>query len=349
MSLLTQIKTQEKVDFVKNLSLLIKSGKPINESFDLLAKQTANFYLGKFLEAAKKEIEKGAPIYEQFEENKNFDKVFVSFIRAGEESGTLDDSLNYLAEWLERSSTLEKEMKAATLYPKIIITFAILVGGGLSVFVLPDLVGVFDGLDVEFPITTTALLFISDLMQEKGLYILAGVVLLLVSVWLLLKVGFVKKMWDGIKLRIPVVSSIVKDYQLTVVSQLVTTLFSSGLTIDESLEIVAESVTNEHYAEALRKIKERIYKGVGFSEAIEEYPNLFSSVFVSVVTTGEETGSYGESFSYLSDFFASRITERIKNLPVALEPILLIFIGILVAFLAHAIILPIYQITQGLM
>ncbi len=348
MALIENITTQEKVDFIKNLSLLIKSGKPVHESFELLADQTDSPALKRTLKEASIKTGKGTSIYEVFEEDKNFGKVFVSFIRAGEESGTLDKNLEYLGDWLERNNTLKKEINSATLYPKIIVAFALLLGGALSIFVLPQLVPVFGTLGVELPITTRFLLRTSEIMQRWGIYIMVGLVGLIFSFYLFLKLPPIKAIWHAILLKLPVVGIISKEYQLTIVSQLITTLFKSGMTIDESLEIIADSVTNVSYERAVRKINKRVSRGTSFAEAIKRHPGLFPAVFVSVVATGEETGSYGDSFEYLAKFFASRVTEKTKKLPTVLEPTLLILIGVFVAFIASAIILPIYEVTQGL-
>ncbi len=348
MGLLEKVGTQEKVDLVKNLSLLIKSGKPINESFALLTKQARNPVLAKTLQGAKEKIEKGTSLHKVFDESPHFGKVFVSFIRAGEESGTLEENLGFLGDWLERDNELKKEISSATLYPKIIISFAVILGGALSVFVLPQLLPIFSTLDVELPLMTRVLLFVSEIMQSHGLLVIGGVAALIGGFYGLLRIKSVKRIFDILKLKFPVFGSISKDYQLTIIAQLITTLFRSGLTINKSLDIIAESVTNIRYKESLNDIRARVAKGTGFSETMEKYPDLYPQVFISVVATGEETGSYGDSFSYLASFFAGRVTEKTKKLPNVLEPMLLIGIGVFVAFIASAIIMPIYEVTQGL-
>jgi type IV pilus assembly protein PilC len=348
MAIFQSIKPQEQVDFVKNLSLLVKSGKPINESFDLLSKQALSSAMVKTLKIAKEKVERGTPLSRVFEESPYFGKVFVSFIRAGEESGTLDENLLYLAEWLERDSTLKKEISSATLYPKIIVVFAVVLSAVLSIFVLPQLVPIFGTLDVDLPITTKILLFVSELMQSYAVYVVIGLIAFIALVWLIFRIRVMKRLWHTVILRIPVVGIITKEYQLTIISQLIATLFKSGLTINNSLDIIAESVTNMRYKEAIEKVKERVLKGTGFAETMNEFPHLFPGVFVSVVSTGEQTGSYSNSFQYLAEFFATRVTERTKKLPTVLEPILLILIGVFVAFIASAIIMPIYEVTKGI-
>ncbi len=332
---------------MRNLSLLVKSGSPINESFGLLAKQARNPALKKVLLRAKEKTEQGTPIHQIFEEDKNFDNVFVSFVRAGEESGTLDENLVLLGDWLERQNTLKKEMSSATLYPKIIIGFAAILGGGLSVFVLPELTSVFEGLDVEMPITTRMLLWFTDIMENYGLYFFGGMILTGIVFYLLTKLMVVKKIIDKVMLKVPIFGSLNQEYQLTIISQLAAILFKSGLPVRQTLAIVSESVTNMEYAESLIKVIEKVEKGTKLSEAVEKDPHLYPEIFISVIATGESSGAFSESLTYLANFFGGRVTDRTKRLPTVIEPLLLIFIGLFVAFIASAIILPVYQITEG--
>ncbi len=348
MPVFEKVKIQEKVDLVRNLSLLIKSGSPINESFRLLAKQARNPALKKLLVRAQEKTEQGTPIHQIFEEDSEFDNVFVSFIRAGEESGTLDENLIFLGDWLERQNSLKKEMSSATLYPKIIVVFASILGAGLSIFVLPQLTTVFEGLDVELPLSTVILLWFTDVMENHGLYIIGGLVGAVMFFFFLLKIKAVKRVVDKIMLQLPIFGSLNQEYQLTIVSQLASILFKSGLPVRQTLSIVSESVTNSQYSESLNGITERVEKGTKLSEAVESYPHLYPEIFISVIATGESSGAFGESLTYLATFFGNRVTERTKKLPVVIEPILLIFIGLFVAFIASAIVLPVYQITTGI-
>ncbi len=348
MPIFENIKIQEKVDLVRNLSLLIKSGAPVNESFELLAKQSRNPAFKKILTRAKEKTEQGSPIHQVFEEDSNFDNVFVSFIRAGEESGTLDENLILLGDWLERQNNLKKEMSSATLYPKIIIVFATILGAGLSLFVLPQLTNVFAGLDVDLPLTTVILLWFTDLMENYGLQFFGGLIVFAIILYFLTKLMAVKKMIDKMMLNLPIFGTLNKEYQLTIISQLAAILFKSGLPVRQTLSIVNESVTNMEYAKSLSEVIMRVEKGTKLSSAVENHPHLYPEIFISVIATGESSGAFSDSLTYLANFFGNRVTERTKRIPVVIEPMLLVFIGLFVAFIASAIVLPVYQITTGI-
>jgi len=347
MSLFKKISTEEKKDFVGALALLIKSGTPINEAFDLLSKQTRSSVLKKIFKKARERTEKGTPIYQVFEEDPNFELVFSSFIRAGEESGSLDQSLDFLASWLDKKNNLEREISSATLYPKIVLTFSLLLGGGLAFFVLPKLTLIFASLDIKLPITSRILLSSANFTQEHGLTVLLGIVVVIFFFYGLSRIKAVRIFFDRVILRTPIAGNFVRLYQLTIISQLISVLFNSGLMITKILEIASESTSNYAYKKSLEDIQKRITRGDSFSSAINDFPKLYPDIYANILSTGEATGSFEKSFAYLADFFLSKLTEKTKQLPVILEPVILIIIGVFVAFVASAIILPIYQVTQG--
>lgn len=347
MSLFNKISTEDKKDFIGALALLIKSGTPINEAFELLSKQTRSPMLKKVFKKAQERTEKGTPIYQVFEEDKNFELIFSSFIRAGEESGSLDKSLDFLATWLDKKNSLEREISSATLYPKIVLVFALLLGSGLAFFVLPKLTLIFASLDTELPFTSRILLSSANFIQEHGLALLLGIVAVLFLFYGISRIKTVRIFFDKVILRTPIAGNFVRLYQLTIISQLISVLFNSGLMITKILEIASESTSNYAYKKSLEHIKQRITRGDSFSSAINDFPRLYPDIYSNILTTGEATGSFERSFAYLAEFFLSKLTEKTKQLPVILEPVILIIIGVFVAFIASAIILPIYQVTQG--
>jgi len=347
MPLFQKISTTEKRDFIGALILLIKSGIPVNEAFDILYKQSRSPALKRVFEKAKERTEKGTPLYQIFEDDPNFEAAFSSFIRAGEESGTLDQSLKFLVSWLDRKQNLEREISSATLYPKIVLIFAVLMGAGLAFFVLPKLTLIFQALNTDLPLTSRILLSSSEFIQKHGLIVLFGIIAIIIFFYLISKIKVVKIFFDKMVLRIPIAGEFVRLHQLTVVSQLISVLFGSGLAITKILDIASEAASNYSYKESLENIKKRIVRGDNFSSAINDYPKLYPDIYVNILTTGEATGSFTESFSYLADFFSAKLSDKNKQLPVILEPMILIIIGAFVAFIASAIILPIYQVTQG--
>jgi type II secretory pathway component PulF len=140
----------------------------------------------------------------------------------------------------------------------------------------------------------------------------------------------------------------VKAYYLTIISQLVYLLFKSGVTITKTLEITQEGISSYPYKTSFKILREKVVLGESLSEGIGRFPSLYPDVYIRVLTTAEQTGSFEEAFSYLADFFTSDILARTKKIPLLLEPLILLTIGIFVGFVVSGVIMPIYQITQGL-
>lgn len=343
-----KISQQQVIDFVKNLAIMLKSGIAIDESLGLLSEQVKSKKFGAIIKRIKKDIESGTSLSGAFaKERKIFGGVFIVFLKAGEASGTLEKNLFFLADWLERNDDLRKEINMATLYPKIVLAATIILGGGLSVFILPRLTTLFNQLDVELPIFTKILIGFSVFLQKFWLFVLLAAVLIIIILILLNRIKSVKRIFHWFYLRIPFLGDIFIDYQLALICRLFSILLKSGLSVIESFEIASEVPTNILYQESISESEKRIAKGTTISGAMNEYPELYPKNIISIITTGEKSGTLEDSFEYMAEFYSKQVYGKTKKLPTVIEPILLIFIGIVLGFVAVSIIMPIYEITKG--
>lgn len=343
------ISSQERVDFAKSLAVMLKSGITINEALAALADQAKSKAFRKILLNIKNEVEMGTSLSEAFKkEEKIFGKIFISLIRAGETSGTLDENLFFLAQWLERSNDLNNEISTATLYPKIIFSATFFMGGSLAVFILPKLLPLFKQLKVELPLATRMLLYFSLFVQKFWAETLLAIFGLIIFFNLINRVRAVKSFFHLIYIRLPLFGNLMRDYQLALFCQVLFTLLKSGLPISESLDITAEAVTNVRYRETVEKIKKRVISGVHLSEAMKDYRNFYPPNLINIIAVGERSGNLENSFLYLAEFYSKEVAHKTKKLPTIIEPVLLIFIGLSVGFVALSIIMPIYQLTQGI-
>lgn len=349
MSFLVSISLQEKVNFSKNLAVMLKSGVPVDEALSSLAEQTRSGTFRKIISRVKNEIQKGTPLSEAFaREEKIFGMVFVSFVRAGEASGTLQENLAFFADWLERSSDLKKEVDGVLLYPKLVLGAAVLIGGGLTTFTLPRLVPLFEALDIDLPLTTRILLAFSVFLRESWLAVLLLLAAVFVAFRLLNRLKPVRRFFHFLAITAPFFGGLAVQYQLALLSFLFSSLFRSGLPLSDSLRITSEAATNLSYQDSIRRMKTRIDKGTALSQALEEYPRLYPKTFTSIVAVGEKSGTLDNSFAYLSEFYSKEVNNTSKRLPSILEPLVLLLIAVLVGFVAFAIIMPIYELTSGL-
>lgn len=349
MFIFNRISSQEKVDFAKNLAVMLKSGITINEALASLAEQTKSKAFSRIIYRVKSKIETGTSLSEAFtKEEKIFGRVFISLLKAGEASGTLEKNLSFLADWLERNHDLEQEIKAATLYPKFVFSATLVLGGGLSVYILPKLVPLFDQLRVDLPLATRILLALSLFLERFWLLVLFAIIGVIVAFVLLNRIKAVKRFFHLLYIRMPFIGGLMIDYQLALVSQLFSTLFRSGLSISESLNITSEAATNIRYQESIEEMKIRVGRGITLSQAMGNCPRLYPKNVVNIVATGEKSGTLDNSFVYLSEFYAKEVRNKTKKLPTIIEPALLVFIALMVGFVALSIIMPIYELTRGI-
>lgn len=344
---LFRVGSQELVDFAKHLSVMLKSGITINEALGELSEEASSARLRKILVRVKADIEAGTPLSEAFgKERYTFGDIFISIVKAGEVSGTLEENLEFLATWLEHNNDIKREVHGAMLYPAIVFCATIGMSAGLSLMVLPRLIPVFSQLAVELPWPTRFLLGMTEFLQSSWFIALIGIGAFSVGFIFLNRLMPVRRVTHRVVLALPFFGKLLRQYQLTLIGQLFTTLFRSGMSIYEILDITSEGATNLVYRDALREIGTKINKGTSLASAMREAPKLFPRNMISIVAVGEKSGTIDESFVYLTEYYRKEVYSATKRLPTVIEPILLLLMGMMVAFIAIAIIMPIYQFTS---
>lgn len=344
-----KVPLEEQIGFAKNLSVLLRGGVTINEAVDSLAEQAKPGEMKKILYRVKTKLENGVSLNSAISsEEGSFGRIFVSLVKAGELSGSLSENLEFLSVWLERDYSLRKQINSVMLYPKLVLSAVVLLGGGLTIFILPRLVPMFTSLHVELPLITKAVLAISLFIQEYWLFVIAGVFLIWLAIYLIFLIPRVKYLYHKTLVFSPYVKQFVIGYQLALFAQLMGTLMKSGITIDEALEIAYVGTSNLYYKKVLKEIMDRISKGVSLVGTMEQYTELYPNNSLSVLSVGENSGTLEESFFKVSDYWTKDIIERTKILPTIIEPVLLVVIALAVGLIALSIILPIYKLTGNL-
>ncbi|OHA59544.1 MAG: hypothetical protein A2589_01630 [Candidatus Vogelbacteria bacterium RIFOXYD1_FULL_46_19] len=348
MNIFNYIKTGEKVEFANSLAVMLKSGMAVNEALFTLSEQTSSRAFKRVIVGIAEKIQAGTSLSKAFEaEREVFGGVFISMIKVAESSGTLDESLAYLAEWLERDHTLKQEIKAATFYPRFVFGATILMGAGLSLYILPKLIPLFSQLRVELPLATRLLLGFTHFIQNYWYLAILGLIGFYIAFKMLNKLRLVRKILHTGYIKVPIVGSLIATYQLALVTRLFETLLKSGLSLRETIEVTSGAVTNVNYEDSLLVVGSRVVGGTPLSVALADWPKLYPKNLVSIIATGEKSGTIDESLGYLADHYIKIVQSKTKQLPTILEPALLIFIGVAVGFVALAIIMPIYDLTSG--
>ena len=339
----------DKLLFAKHLSVMIKAGLPLREGVVTIQEQTKSRSFKKILEDVIKHLDNGETLADSLSRHgKKFSDLFVNMIRMGEESGNLENNLEYLAEQMEKSFTLRRKVIAALIYPAIILVAAIGLGTALSVFILPKLVPLFRSLKVDLPASTRFLLWFTELIQNYGLYVLGGIIAVIIFLALISRLKPVNLVNHTVLLKIPVAGSISRNYNLALLSRTLGVLIKSGIPIVEALDITSSTLSNLVYSNQVKEVSLRVQKGKQMSSYLKIKKNLFPPTFSRMIEVGEKTGNLESSLAYLADFYEREVDNTTQKLSTVLEPFILIIIGLIVAFLAISIITPIYQLTRGL-
>jgi type IV pilus assembly protein PilC len=344
-----KVPAQQQIDFARDLSVLLKSGITLSEASSILRGQAKTSYMKKLYSEIKESVDKGSSLSSILENsNVRMRGVLISLVKAGEVSGSLVENLSFVGDWLERNRELRNEVRSVTLYPKIVLSAAIMLGAGLALFILPKLIPVFDGMNIELPGITKFILATATFFQTYTLDIILGILIFIVIFTILSRWTPTKRILQSIYMTIPYFGEVIKAYELALFSQLMNVLIGSGLTINQAFEIAGIESKNIPYQDSFIRIKEKLLQGVGLSESLKEYPRLYPANFVSAINVGETTGTLEASFSNLSEFYNKLINVKTRSLPTVIEPILLLGIGIVVGVIALSIILPIYTLSSNL-
>ena len=233
-------------------------------------------------------------------------------------------------------------------YPAIIFLATVGITSIMIFFIFPKILPVLESINVELPLVTRVFIAMSNIIFDYGYYIGAGLLVLAVGLGLILRINRIKLVWHGIIVSVPVIGDMVRAVNVIGFSRTLGLLLKAGIQIIEALNITANTLNNLVYRQEVMKIVEGVKRGDQISKYLDSNPKLFPPIFTQMVIVGENTGKLDESILFLADFYETELDESTKNLSTFLEPILLLVMGGIVAFVALAIITPIYKVTQTL-
>lgn len=336
----------DKIILIRNLAATIKAGLSLSESLDILLADANKNVVRKFLIEARTGVLNGQPLSRIFENNSQyFSPIFVGMIKAGESSGALDKSLSELNRHLNREYKLIKKVKAALTYPAILIVASIGIVVVMLTFVLPRLSKSFAQNNIELPLLTRILVSISNALTFSPLLDVAIVIGFIGFVAYFRKTKAGKKAVSYLAFKTPVVSNLVKKIMLVRFSRTLGGLIGSALSISESLTLTAKAVGNDHYEEAILAANDEIKNGIPLSQALKDNEHLFPGFLTSLVAVGERTGTLDVVLKNFSNFYEDDVNNALKDLTTYLEPLLLLFMGLIVGLISVSILLPIYQMV----
>ncbi|OGM99020.1 MAG: hypothetical protein A2915_03625 [Candidatus Yanofskybacteria bacterium RIFCSPLOWO2_01_FULL_41_34] len=339
--------TKDIVIFTRQLSTLIDADMPLAEGLRTLARQFEKPALRKIISEISDAVEGGSSLSNALASHpKLFSSFYVKLVQSGEISGKLHEALLYLAEHLERSQEINSKIKGALAYPAFVVFALIVVAGIMVIYVLPQLLSIFKdvGLD-SLPLTTRILIWTTNFVNNYIYYLFAFVFGALFLGWRYVKTTDGKAVFDNIKINMPALGTVVRNLYLARISESLSTLIKSGIPILDVIHITSDLVGNVNYQKILLDAEESVKGGGNISDVFsrhKEIPPLMSSM----VSIGEKTGKLDFMLGHISKFYKSESDSTIDSISTLIEPILVLVLGVAVAILVSAILLPIYNLVN---
>ena len=346
-SIMERVPLLERILFTRYFALMLRAGLDVKQSLQALGEQTRNRFLKKAIDGIGQGVDRGVGLSDAMRAYPmSFSDLFISFVRVGESTGKLQESLEVLSVQMQKEYNLRRAVRGGLMYPMVIVTALIVVGFAMLVFVVPRLAEVFEGFEVELPLTTRILIWIGAFFEVYWWLVLILMFTAVAVGWLLLMMKNVKNAVMHALLFAPVVGTIMKQINLARFARNLSSLLQSGVNFVDALGVMGENTAHNSYAQVLLGAREHVRKGKLLSEYLSKANKLFPPLVVNVVKVGEETGALDEVLREIAIFYEEEIDQVMKNLTSVMEPILMIVIGIAVGALAIAVISPIYGLVN---
>ena len=339
-------KVEDVLIFSKQFATMVKAGLPILQVLGMLRDQIESPAMKDIIEDIRKSLEGGVTLSKCFEKYPElFDNVYINLIKAGEASGKLDVFLLKIVESLEKKENIKKKIKSALMYPSIMFTVAVTVSAFMLVKVVPVFAKMYDGMGIELPTATATIMAMSDFLRGTG-----GKVLLFGLIGFVLGFRYItsknekmKYAWHKQVLKLPIFGDMILKSMLARISLIMGNLSAAGVNLLESLEISKSVSTNVVVLESLENVKKGVFSGDTLTKLFLKDP-LFPPTFGQLISVGEQTGQLDEMFGSVAKYYESEFDTVVENLSALIEPIMIVFMGILIGGLMIAMYSPIFNV-----
>lgn len=347
-SLGRKVKPRDLSVFCRQFVSITQAGVPMKEALQMLAEQTENKWLKRAIFDVLTNVEKGNTLADSMMAYQDiFPGIMVSMVRAGESSGNLEMAFSRMAVHFEKQAKLKATIRKATIYPIILICAAIGVVAVMLLFVIPIFIDMFADLDVEMPALTMAVMNTSEWTASHWYVILIVIVAVVAAYHAFYRTDDGRRIIDEIKMHMPLFGKLTVKSACAEFARTMSTLLAAGLSTVNCLDIVSGIIKNIHYVNALQKAKEEIMKGIPLSEPLQS-SGIFPPMVYHMTGIGEETGNIEDMLSKLADYYDEEVEITTQGILAAMEPLIIVFMAVIVGTLVIAVILPIGAMYEGL-
>ncbi len=328
--------------FSRQLATMFEASVPLVRAINTLANQIENTKLRKTTLSIAADVEGGMQLSEALRKHpKVFSDFYVEIVKVGEESGTLDQVLGYLADYTEREYEISSNIRGAMIYPAFILGVFTIIGIIMLTFIIPQLLGFITRVGGELPLITRVLIAISETFRSSWHIILILFAAFGFGAWKAVQTSTGREIWNKIQLKIPVIKSVYKQIYHFRFAESFGMLVKGGVPINKSLAITADVIGNDVYRDIVKKAQDAVTRGERISDSLSLSEEI-SPILVQMVNVGERTGKLDFVLNKISDFFERELNDDIDNLISLIEPTLIIIMGVLVGLMMVGVLLPIY-------
>ena len=341
------IKPKDIAIFTRQLATMMKAGVPLLQAFDIVGRGNANASVSKLLNDIRSDVETGTSLSSAFRKYpKYFDSLYCNLVEAGEAAGILEDLLDRLATYMEKTEAIKGKIKSALMYPTSVVVVAFVVVSIIMIFVIPAFKQVFTSFGADLPAPTLFVMGMSEFFVSYW-WLIFGVVggglYFFMQAWK--RNERVQQVMDRLLLRMPIFGALIEKSCIARWTRTLATMFAAGVPLVEALDSVGGASGNSVYAEATTKIQQEVSTGTSLTSAMTN-ANLFPSMVVQMTAIGEESGSIDHMLGKAADFYEQEVDDMVAGLSSLMEPIIIVFLGVIIGGIVVSMYLPIFKLGQ---
>ncbi|WP_151445382.1 type II secretion system F family protein [Lacisediminimonas profundi] len=331
--------------FTRQLATMMKAGVPLLQSFDIVSKGNSNASVSKLIQDIRADVETGTSLNQAFRKYPlYFDPLFCNLVSAGEQAGILEDLLDRLAVYKEKTQAIKGKIKSALFYPVSIMGVAVIVTAVIMIWVVPAFKKVFESFGADLPAPTLFVMTLSD-FTVKYWYIIFGTMFatfyLFFQAWR--RSIPVQRAMDRILLRLPIFGAVIRKATIARWTRTLATMFAAGVPLVESLDSVGGASGNAVYVDATKKIQTDVATGTSLTASMQA-TGVFPNMVIQMVSIGEESGALDSMLGKVADFYENEVDDAVESLSSLMEPIIMVILGVLIGGLVVAMYLPIFKL-----
>ncbi len=347
--LIGRVKEHDLIVFAHNLSAMMTAGLSLSRALSILERQAKNVTFKATIKTLIEEISRGSTLSSGMAKfPKIFSPIFVSMVHAGEESGKLSQSLLVVGDQLEKSYLLKKKIKGALIYPTVVVSALIIIAILMFIYVVPTLAATFKELNVDLPLSTQIIMWISDFLANNFLLGLGIFIAIVMAFRSILRTKSGHRLFEKSLFYMPVVGELVRQSNSATTTRTLSSLLSSGVDMVEAISITRDVIQNSYYKDVLTTASERVQKGITLSSVFVENEKIYPLLVGEMIEVGEETGRLTDMLLNVANFYENEVDSATRNMSTIIEPILMVFIGASVGFFAISMIAPMYSVMSGI-